>query len=322
MSSRKTKKEDSVLHPKYLPSWLGVLLMRLLALLPYRLMMLLAERLGRLFNRLLKRRRIVAQTNIDLCFTEKSARERQIIVEQTMISMAKGFFETLLAWWGPDTFFAKHCRYEGLDLILDEQKKGRGVILIGAHYSTLDLSGRAMARMIDVDITYKKQRNKVMDELILKNREKFFGNAIEKQAMRTMIKNLKKGRCVWYAPDQDFGRKESVFAPFFGVPTATLSNIGKIIKLTGAKPLYFEHIRLNENGKTIYYSHVYDPFNDGFTDDDVHNATLINKAIEESVRQHPDQYFWHHERFRTRPNRDDPKIYPRKNKKKKKRKAA
>lgn len=305
------------LHPRYWPSWLGVAFLRLLSFLPYSVMMKTAEGLGKLLSKTLKKRQTIAQTNIDLCFREKTPTARKKLADDVMVSMSKGLFETLLAWWAPDKFYDKHCRYIGLDLIHHYQKQGRGVLLIGAHYTTLDLSGRAMAKVLDVDLTYKKQKNIVFDDLIRKNREKFFGHVIEKKAMRTMIRNLKNGRCVWYAPDQDFGRNGSVFAPFFGVPAATLTTTGKLIKVTGAKPLYFEHLRLEENGKTIYQSKVSDPFGENFGDDDIANATLVNKAIEDSVREHPEQYFWHHERFRTRPNPSDPKLYPKKTKKQK-----
>lgn len=307
---------NSAYHPKYIPTWIGIGILRLLSFLPYAWMMGIAQTLGKWLNKKLNKRYLIAKTNIDLCFSEKNDQQREKIVENTMINMVKGLFETLLAWWAPDRFFAKHCRYEGLDLIKHYQDQGRGVLLVGAHYTTLDFSGRAMARLLDVDLTYKKQKNLAFDQLIRVNREKFFGHVIEKKAMRTMVRNLKNGRCVWYAPDQDFGREGSVFVPFFGIDCATLTTTHKLLKITGAKALYFEHLRLTENGKTIYRSKVYDIFDDELLKEETECARQVNLAIENSVSKYPDQYFWHHERFRTRPSTSDPSLYPKKRKKK------
>lgn len=302
-------------HPKYIPTWIGIAILRLLAFLPYSWMMAAGAFLGKVLNKKIKKRYLIAKTNIDLCFPEKSAEEREQLIEDTMVNMSKGLFETLIAWWAPDRFFEKHCRYEGLELIRHYQAQGRGVLLIGAHYTTLEISGRAMTRILDADASYKQQKNAAFDQLILNNRKKTFGNIFEKNAMRTMVKNLRKGRLIWYAPDQDFGRDGSVFVPFFGVDAATLTTTHKLLKITGAKALYFEHLRLEQDGKTIYQSNIYDPFNDDMLADEVECARQINLAIENSVKQHPSQYFWHQERFRTRPNRSDTPLYPHKKKK-------
>jgi KDO2-lipid IV(A) lauroyltransferase len=132
-----------------------------------------------------------------------------------------------------------------------------------------------------------------------------------------MVKSLKKGRVVWYAPDQDFGRQGSVFVPFFHQPAATLTTVGKLLKMTNAKPLFYSHFRIEENGQTVYLARIHDPFHDGFNDDDIHNATLLNQAIADVIREHPEQYLWVHERFRTQPQAGMPKPYTiRKDKKK------
>ena len=129
-----------------------------------------------------------------------------------------------------------------------------------------------------------------------------------------MVRNLKKGRVIWYAPDQDFGKDGAVFAPFFGRPAATLTTLSKLQKITNAKVLLFSHFRYDEN-KIKYIGKVLDPFAENFCDDELANATLMNKAIEDVVRDFPDQYNWMHERFRTRQNPDEPRIYPRRKKK-------
>ena len=132
---------------------------------------------------------------------------------------------------------------------------------------------------------------------------------VEKTEMRRLIKILKSGRAMWYASDQDFGRKHSVFAPFFGHQAATLASISKILKLTKAKPLYFSHYRIGEGKNTRYLMRISDPFGEELGDDDIKNAALINQTVEAAIHFAPEQYMWVHRRFKTRPNPKDPKFY-------------
>lgn len=309
--------QTSPFHPRYWPTWFGLAILRLFCLLPYTWLMAFADRLGRFLNRALPHRRHVVEVNIDLCFPELSATEKAQLVENTMVSSTKAIFEIALSWWASTRFIQKRCKTEGFELLDQYRQQGRGVVLIGAHYTSLDLAGRVIGSQQDLDITYKGQKNAAFDYCINRQRKRYFGHLIEKLEMRKMVKHLKSGRVVWYAPDQDFGRRGSVFAPFFGVEAATITTIGKLVKLTGAKPLFYSHFRIEDGEHTHYLARIHDPFGENFGDDDVANATLMNKAIEDVIRQHPDQYMWVHERFRTRPDKSAPKMYPKRKKRKK-----
>lgn len=307
----------SLFHPRYWPAWLGLALLRGLVLLPLPILLGIGRNLGHILKHTLKRRRHNAEVNIALCFPELCAAEQQQLVDANMVSTILGAFETAWSWWAPDRDILAHSRTEGFELLEQARQAGRGVLLIGAHYTTLDMAGRVIGLHADLDITYKNQRNKAFDYCINQARKRSFRHLIEKNAMRTMVKNLKAGRIVWYAPDQDFGRQGSVFVPFFHHPAATITSHGKLLKMTGAKPLFYSHFRIDENGRTVYVARIHDPFHDGFTDDDIHNATLLNQAIADVIREHPEQYLWVHERFRTQPRPGDPKPYSIRKQKKK-----
>ena len=310
--------KPSLLHPACWPSWLAIGLLRLLALLPQRWLITLGKLLGLLLYYLLPGRRHVVEVNASLCFPEQDAQQRKAFVRAVLVSSITGYLETAWSWWASDKTLAGKADYEGLEL-LQQADDGRGILLIGSHFTTLDLAGRLLRLKVDVDSSYQKQSNPVFDYCILKYRLKRFANMVEKTEMRRLVKLLKSGRIVWFASDQDFGRKHSVFVPFFGQPAATLTSISKILKLSGARPLYFSHYRATgANGETRYRLRISDPFA-GLGDDDEANGRLINQVIEQAIREAPEQYMWVHRRFKTRPNPDDPKLYQFSHKRKKSR---
>ena len=258
---------------------------------------------------LLKRRRHIAEVNVGLCFPELSPEQQQQLVTDIIASTYLGMLETAYSWWASDEELDERTDFEGVALIEAAQAEGKGVLLIGSHFTTLDLAGRLLRLKVDVDSSYQKQKNPVFDYCILKYRLKRFTNMVEKKQMRRLIKLVKSGRAMWYATDQDFGRKNSVFAPFFGHQTATISTVGTLLKLTKAKPLYFSHYRVGKGNNTRYLIRITDPFEGKFNDDDVNNATVLNSVIELAVRVSPEQYLWVHRRFKTQLDKDAPKRY-------------
>lgn len=285
-------------------------LLRLLVLLPYPLLQKLGLSLGRFLSKVLKKRRHVIEVNAKLCFPEKSDAERNQFVEDVMANITFGVLETAYGWWASDQQILKRSRVENLDLLNQYLDEGRGVILIGAHFSTIELFARVMGLRQKVDATYKNQGNAAFDMVMLNRRQRSFRQLLEKQEMRKMLKNLKKGDCVWYAPDQDFGRQGSVFAPFFGVEAATLTTLTKMLKVTGAKVLLFSHFRYGSGNNTEYVARITDPYGENLSDDELANATLVNKSLEDVLRaEDVTQYLWAHKRFRTRKDRSKPNPY-------------
>lgn len=307
----------SLLHPKHWPTWIGLLLLRLMALLPVRLLYTLAKGLGLLAYRYTKRRRIIVETNIALCFPELSGEQQAALVKENFINTAYGIVEIMLAFWASRSFILKHSEVRGLDLLEQAKAEGRGVLLMGLHVTTLEFSRWPIAaRWPEIDISYKEAANPAFDYYLHKQRQKSFQNVIEKHDMRVIVRNLKAGSVVWLASDQDFGRSGSVFAPFFHELAATPANLGRITKMTDAKPLFYNHYRIMKNGKPYFIGEVLDPFREGFGDDAENNAAQFNQAVADAIKANPEQYLWVHERFKTRPNKDEPRFYPRKKKKK------
>jgi|SRR5690554_35676 len=302
--------KQSPYHIKHWPVWFAILLLRLFSLLPVRWRYATAKGLGLVAHRFLHRRRHVAEVNIDLCFPELTPSERQDLVKENFIATAWGVIDITLAFWAKDAYFAEHSEVHGLELLHQAQQQGQGVLLLGIHVTSLEASGRTLGlRSADMDVTYKQADNLAFDHYLRNRRQQTFKHVIEKYDMRTTLRNLKEGRIVWLASDQDFGRKGAVFAPFFHQPAATLDNLGRITKITGTKVLFYNHYRIIKNGAPYFVGEVLDPFTDGFSDDALANATLYNQVLADAIRRHPEQYLWLQKRFRTRPDANAPRLY-------------
>jgi len=303
--------KNSPFHPIYWPSWLALGLLRLWVSLPFSWIYYSGKGLGWLMDKTLKGRRHVVEVNIGLCFPELTEVQQDALVSKTMQSTALGLLETAYSWWASDAAIIKRSKMEGLEHIDKAKEEGRGVLMIGAHYTTLDLSGRVFGSERPCDVIYRPQGNEAFDYIINSSRTRHLGELIDKRDMRKMVKRLKQGHTVWYASDQDFGPRGAVFAPFFGIPTATITTIRQLVKLSGAKVVFYAHYRIDDGGNSHYVGKVLDVFDEKLGTDDTEDARQINKVIEDSIRPHPEQYLWVHRRFKTRPSEQDPDFYAR-----------
>lgn len=294
------------LAPRYWPTWLAVGLLRLLILLPWPLLVLLGSAVGRLLYGLVASRRRVATINVRLCYPELSTPEVARIVRGSFESTALSLFEGALAWWGSERRLKRLYRIEGLEHYT--ALEGKGAILLGGHYTTLEISGRFLAFHIPtLQPVYKPAHNPLFDALVVSSRQRLFDDLLPTRDLRTIVRNIRQGKVVWYAPDQDFGRERSVFAPFMGVPTATLTTTARMARMTGAPLLPFYSERLpGGRGFVIRLEAPLAGFPSG---DDLVDATRVNQVIEAQIRRTPAQYLWVHKRFKTRPNPDDPDLY-------------
>ncbi len=292
-------------HPRYWPTWLGIGLLRLTVWLPQGARLALGRLLGAVLYRLARARRHITEVNIDQCFPDLDRNERRQLVRDTFAANATGLLETALGWWGSDARLQGLLRVDGAHHLQAALAQGRGVLLLGAHFTTLDLGGRLTRLVTDFDVIYRRSKNPVMDRLIRRNRQKFFGHVIERTDIRQILRCLKAGRAVWYAPDQDYGRKHSVFAPFFGIPAASITATARLARLNGSPVLFLGYYR---EGDGSYRLEFQPPLADFPADDEVANATAINRVLEKAIRQYPEQYMWVHRRFKTRPA-GEPSLY-------------
>ena len=169
------------------------------------------------------------------------------------------------------------------------------------HLSTLDFAGAALALGLrsEFDVMYRHNKNPLIETIMKRGREKHFPSAIERDDIRRVIRRLKQGATVWYGADQDYGIKHSVFAPFFGIQAASITAPSRLLKMTGANVLVMSHYRNPDTGR---YRVVIAGMPDEYpTGDDVTDCTLYNQVVESCVARAPEQYWWLHRRFKTRP---------------------
>lgn len=296
------------LHPRHWPIWAAFGLLRLTTLLPMPVLRVLGRGIGRLYQLLGRRRARIARINIDLCFPELDAAERAALVRRHFEAVGIGLFELGVAWWGSDRRLRRLTTWRGLEHLRAAHAQGKGVILLSAHFTTLDFSGRLISMcegIAPIKGLYRPNENPVVERFIRGKRELHFDALILREDIRSMVRTLKAGEIVWYAPDQNFGHKGSVFAPFFGVPAATNTATTRLATLGKAAVMPFFTCRL-PNGQ---YEQVIFPALEDFPGPSPEaDAARINAIFEDWIRQVPEQYFWTHRRFKDRPD-DGPRFY-------------
>jgi len=302
------KFHPSFYGPRYWPTWLGIGFFYLLSVLPMTISLGIGRLIGDLFYYVARSRRHIAKVNIAKCFPDLSALEQHKLVRDVMRSTGKAVVEAAVGLWGPAYQLKDRYSISGLEHIEAAKASGQGVLLVGFHFTTIDLVGRVLCAHLEFDVLYRKDPNPLMAYVIAKARGKFAQNAIVRADTRQLIKNLRDGHVVWYAPDQDYGAKYSVFAPFFGVQAATIIGTSRIAKMGKASVIPIVHYRGEGNH---YHIEISPPLENYPTGDDVADATRINQLFEIPIAKHPDQYLWVHRRFKTRPE-GEPDFYTRK----------
>lgn len=298
------KFSKTLLHPRYWLTWLGVGIFYILVLLPYPIIYQLGKNLGLLAQKIMSKRRETARQNLLLCFPELTSSDLEKLLRDNFISTGLAIFETGMAWFWSDKRLKKHCQVIGDEQITQAQKMGRGVLLIGIHFLTLELGARILGMEHPGVGVYRPNDNPVLDYIQLKGRLKSNKYMLNRYNTKGMIRALKNGELVWYAPDHDYGRKNSVFAPFFAVDKAA-TTVGTSILVKLAKPVIIPFTPKRENNGR-YIVKVAKPLVNFPLEDDIAAATFMNKAIEQEILQAREQYMWLHRRFKTRPKGELP----------------
>ncbi len=288
--------DKQVLHPRYWPTWLGMGVLWLVVQLPWRMQMGLGKGLGLLMFHTLQRRRYICCVNLELAFPELSPAERQALNRRHFISLGQGLLETALSWWGSEKELHQLAHLEGIEHLQQAHAHG-GVVLLSAHFTSLELGGRMLAPYLPLHVVYRPHQNPVIEQLVARLRAKRYGKAISRDHIRTMLHSLKQGHAVWYAQDQHFDQKNSLYLPFFGVDAATNTATTRIAELGKAQVVPFFTVRT----QTGYLLRFLPPLED-FPGESVHTDTArINQIIEQQVREFPEQYLWTHRRYKTSP---------------------
>ncbi|KAF1711995.1 lipid A biosynthesis lauroyl acyltransferase [Pseudoxanthomonas kalamensis DSM 18571] len=280
------------------PTWIGIGLAWLLARLPWTFQRALGRGLGWLLYRLMGSRRRIAERNIALCFPELDLAAQAALVRQSFVALGTGAFEFARAWWGSVAPMRKHLVVEGLEHLQAARAGGRGVIVVSGHFTTLEISARLMCDYAPLAGMYRPHTQGAMEWAVRHGRLRYASAMFTREELRPALKHLKQGGLLWFAPDQDTRRGDSVFVPFFGHPAYSLTSTHQLARLSGAAVIAFSHVRRPDGGYTLKLS---PPFVDFPSKDATVDTARVIAAIEGMVREAPDQYLWIHRRFKRQP---------------------
>ncbi|WNC69323.1 LpxL/LpxP family Kdo(2)-lipid IV(A) lauroyl/palmitoleoyl acyltransferase [Thalassotalea nanhaiensis] len=311
MSKNKVIQEKfklSFLLPKYWLTWLAVIILYAISWLPYKVQLLMGRIVGRLMMKIGGSRLKVAKKNIEVCFPELSEQERQVMLKKNFENTGIGLFETGMGWWWPDWRVKRKINVSGLEHLEQAKSDGSGILLLTLHYLSLEFSGRATGHVHPTVAFYRPNHNALMEYFQHSGRSRSNKYMIDKTDVKGMIKALRSKETCVYLPDQDYGRKRSIFVPFFNVEH-TASTFGTMLfaKVKNVKTLMLIPRRLpDDSGYILEFLPALENFPSG---DDEQDIIRINKLVEQAILREPDQYMWLHRRFKTRPNKADPKFY-------------
>lgn len=255
--------------------------------------------LGMLTYWLAKERRYITTVNIALCFPELDSAQQSRLVKKCFQENGIGLVETTTGWVRNPGDFKSQTTLIGFDELEAAHKEGKGILLIGAHYSTLDFGANLLSYFHPFGVTYRPHRNALFDAFMLRGRISNCNGVFDRNDLRGAFRHLKQGKTLWYAPDQDYGPKHAVFVPFFGQQAATITAASHFAAINKSRVFLVREHRVN---RTRHYEIEFIAFPDSFpSGDDEVDARLTNQMIEKTIRLYPEQYLWMHKRFKTQP---------------------
>ena len=285
--------------PKYWPSWIGLSFLRLICLLPHSTALAFGRGFGRIAHAVGGERRAIVRRNIELCFPELSTAERNKLAHQHFLALGMSVVEMGEGFWASDRRLQDLCDIEGREYVTEALAAGKGVILLSAHFTTIEISGRAVSLGgVPYDTVYRRNRSDFTTEFLRSGRERSAELAIEKRDIKTMVRRLRDGAAVWYAPDQSYKRKGAEVVPFFGVPTMHTTATATLARLGKAVVVPFFPQRLPNGRYVLKFLPAFEDFPSG---DSIEDLMRYMRVLEEHVRKCPEQYFWVHRKFKDLP---------------------
>jgi Kdo2-lipid IVA lauroyltransferase/acyltransferase len=281
--------------PKYWLTWVGVGFMRAVELLPFPAQRRVGDALGVLLQHLPLSHMRIAQRNIALCLPEMSEGERSALLGKHFRSLGMAVCETADTWWSSDGRLHKLARVQGLHHLQAALAKGRGAILVGGHFTTIEISTRILGTVVPLNVVYRPTKNALLSHIMFASFCRH-GKPIPKDDIRSMVRALKRNEAVWFAPDQSYRNKGAAMVNFFGIPAASNPATSRLARISGAAVMTYFGERLPGNDG---YRVVIGPAFENFPGTDpVEDVERYNRLLEAQVRLVPEQYLWVHRRFK------------------------
>lgn len=298
----------SFLLPKYWLTWFGVAILYTISWLPYRFQLFLGRQIGKLLLLIGSKRQKVALRNLELCFPEMPADERQRILRKNFENTGIALLETGMGWWWPDWRVRRKVKVIGLEHIEQAHQQGHGTLLLAMHYLSAEINCRGMGITNPMVVFYRPHNNALMEYFQYRGRGRSNKMMLGKRDVKGLIKALHDKEACVYLPDQDYGRNRSLFVPLFAVPDAATTT-GTLIFARQQNVKSFMLIPTRNDDGSGYTIEITPALNDFPTDNDREDVTRINQELEKAIMQKPEQYMWLHRRFKTRPDPDEPSLY-------------
>jgi KDO2-lipid IV(A) lauroyltransferase len=281
--------------PRYWSTWVGLGVLRALEILPYPAQRHIGAALGGLIRRLPLAYVRIARRNIDLCMPELSAVERGALVDRHFQSLGMALCETANTWWSDNQRVQALAEVRGLENLQAALAKGRGAIMIGGHFTTIEIATRILGTVVPLNVVYRPTKNRLLSQTMVTGIARN-GRPIAHDDIRTMVRALKKNEAVWYAPDQSYRNKGAAMVKFFGIPAATTTATSRLARISGAAVLTYFPERLP--GNAGYRVTIGPAFEDFPGADAIDDAERFNRLLEAQIRRVPEQYLWMHRRFK------------------------
>jgi KDO2-lipid IV(A) lauroyltransferase len=286
---------SGLLMPKYWATWIGLAVMRTLEVLPYPAQRQVGSAIGALLRRLPLAYVRIARRNIALCLPALSTEQQAELLDRHCQSLGMALCEAANTWWSGDRSVLQLAEVLGREHLQAALAKGRGAIMIGGHFTTIEIATRILGTVVPLNVVYRPTKNQLLSQTMVRGFARH-GKPIAHDDIRTMIRALKKNEAVWYAPDQSYRNKGAAMVDFFGIPAATTTATSRLAHISGAAVLTYFPERLPGNAG---YRVVIGPAFENFPGaDPVDDVQRFNTLLEAQIRRVPEQYLWVHRRFK------------------------
>lgn len=294
-------------HPRYWPTWIGLGFMRAVSWLPLPAIALFGRALGMLLYALHASRRHVVHVNIRLCFPELSPRAQVRLARKHFRAFGQTLLDIGVTWWASESRLKRLTRFRGREHYDRALREKKSVILLVPHFVGLETGGMRLSIDRPMVTLFRHPVNKLVSAVMGRARARFQMRLVEhNKPLTAVVRQVKAGNPLYYLPDQDAGRRQSVFTPFFGIPAATFVVLPRLAEMTDAVVIPCVTRQLSwGRGYEIIFRPPLENFPSG---DALADTTRMNREIEAVVREIPEQYFWLHKRFKTRPE-GEPRLY-------------